>query len=313
VQSAVGSLMDYGARIYSPLLGRFLSADSVVPRPGDPQSLNRYSYVYNSPLVNIDPSGHDGCAAGDNACWVQQWMWQNRWYEAHGRFWDGHGWNIEGDAKFADMGILIQTLGEAGIKLGVTMGLGDMWTLPELSLVGQGVMALARRVGGMDNLGALLGGGEAWFVRLRANVTVPSKYGWFNLYASVGLGQVSDAVTNFVEFFNGLFTLSDDGVRGRTVHELGHVIDYHNLAPVQRGGQWAAGRLSEAIPGRMTNDISWYGRAGAVTAVDMSEYFSEALADWVYGSRYQGPYGKNFRGPITHEQAAFFLHQLIRH
>jgi RHS repeat-associated protein len=56
--SLVGSLMDFAAREYSPILGRFLSADSIVPRPGDPQSLNRYSYSRNSPLMRIDPTGH---------------------------------------------------------------------------------------------------------------------------------------------------------------------------------------------------------------------------------------------------------------
>ncbi|MCL5998530.1 MAG: hypothetical protein M1546_21115 [Chloroflexi bacterium] len=56
--SFAGSLMDYGARFYSPLLGRFLSADSLVPQPGDPQSLNRYSYVLGNPLKYTDPTGH---------------------------------------------------------------------------------------------------------------------------------------------------------------------------------------------------------------------------------------------------------------
>jgi RHS repeat-associated protein len=51
--------MDYGARQYSPLLGRFLSADSIVPRPGDPQAFNRYAYTLNNPLKYVDPSGHD--------------------------------------------------------------------------------------------------------------------------------------------------------------------------------------------------------------------------------------------------------------
>jgi len=51
-------LMFYQARYYSAQLGRFVSADTIVPRPGNPQSLNRYSYVLNSPLKYIDPTGH---------------------------------------------------------------------------------------------------------------------------------------------------------------------------------------------------------------------------------------------------------------
>ena len=48
----------YGARWYDPLIGRFIQADTIVPSPGDPQSLNRYSYVLNNPLKYNDPSGH---------------------------------------------------------------------------------------------------------------------------------------------------------------------------------------------------------------------------------------------------------------
>ncbi len=51
----------YGARFYSPKLGRFLSADSIVPGYANPQNLNRYSYVLNNPLGYIDPSGHNPC------------------------------------------------------------------------------------------------------------------------------------------------------------------------------------------------------------------------------------------------------------
>jgi RHS repeat-associated protein len=50
-------LYDYGARMYSPSWARFVSADVVVAAPGKPQSLNRYAYVYNSPLRYTDPSG----------------------------------------------------------------------------------------------------------------------------------------------------------------------------------------------------------------------------------------------------------------
>ena len=48
----------YASRAYDPAIGRFVSPDSIVPAPGNPQSLNRYSYVYNNPLGNVDPSGH---------------------------------------------------------------------------------------------------------------------------------------------------------------------------------------------------------------------------------------------------------------
>jgi RHS repeat-associated protein len=53
-------LYDYGARFFDPAIGRFVSADSIVPRPGNPQSLNRYSYTNNRPLNLVDPSGHCG-------------------------------------------------------------------------------------------------------------------------------------------------------------------------------------------------------------------------------------------------------------
>ena len=51
-------LYDYGARFYDPLLARFISADTIVPQAGNPQALNRYSYVENRPLVAVDLNGH---------------------------------------------------------------------------------------------------------------------------------------------------------------------------------------------------------------------------------------------------------------
>ncbi|RMH37085.1 MAG: RHS repeat-associated core domain-containing protein [Gammaproteobacteria bacterium] len=51
-------LYDYGARWYDAQVGRFVSADTIVPSPGNPQMLNRYAYVLDSPLRYNDPSGH---------------------------------------------------------------------------------------------------------------------------------------------------------------------------------------------------------------------------------------------------------------
>ncbi len=77
-------LYDYGARWYDPAIGRFLAADSIVPNPGDSQSLNRYMYVLGNPLKYSDPSGHAACSAGDRSCWENEWTWKNRWYKEHG-------------------------------------------------------------------------------------------------------------------------------------------------------------------------------------------------------------------------------------
>jgi RHS repeat-associated protein len=48
----------YNSRYYDPELGRFVQADTLVPSPGDAQTLNRYSYCGNNPLKYVDPSGH---------------------------------------------------------------------------------------------------------------------------------------------------------------------------------------------------------------------------------------------------------------
>lgn len=48
----------YGARYYDPTIGRFISPDSIVQAPMDPQTLNRYSYCRNNPVIYTDPSGN---------------------------------------------------------------------------------------------------------------------------------------------------------------------------------------------------------------------------------------------------------------
>ena len=48
----------YGARYYDPELGRFISADTIVQAPSNPQTLNRYSYCNNNPINYVDPTGH---------------------------------------------------------------------------------------------------------------------------------------------------------------------------------------------------------------------------------------------------------------
>ncbi len=62
-------IYQFGARFYSPELGRFLSADPMGPQPFNPQSLNRYSYALNNPIRYTDPSGHDIQCSTDGDCY----------------------------------------------------------------------------------------------------------------------------------------------------------------------------------------------------------------------------------------------------
>lgn len=50
-------LVNMNARLYDPVLGRFLSPDPYVQMPDDTQSYNRYSYCMNNPLKYVDKNG----------------------------------------------------------------------------------------------------------------------------------------------------------------------------------------------------------------------------------------------------------------
>ena len=65
VKDFTGQILDsmglyyYNARYYDPTIGRFISGDSLVSKPFNPQDLNRYSYCLNNPMKYTDPTGHD--------------------------------------------------------------------------------------------------------------------------------------------------------------------------------------------------------------------------------------------------------------
>jgi RHS repeat-associated protein len=63
-------LDNFGARYNASTIGRFMSPDPVGGHTEDPQTLNRYAYVRNSPLNLTDPTGLDfylKCQSSDNS------------------------------------------------------------------------------------------------------------------------------------------------------------------------------------------------------------------------------------------------------
>lgn len=57
--SEINGLIHMNARLYDSDIGRFLSGDSLIQDSEDSQYFNRYSYVRNSPMVYVDPTGHE--------------------------------------------------------------------------------------------------------------------------------------------------------------------------------------------------------------------------------------------------------------
>ncbi len=60
-------LIYFGARYYDPSLARFITSDTIVPYPNNPQALNRYSYAGNNPVSHLE-DGH-----GWGKWWKKAW------------------------------------------------------------------------------------------------------------------------------------------------------------------------------------------------------------------------------------------------
>jgi RHS repeat-associated protein len=88
-------LMFYNARYYAATLGRFISADTIVPGAGNPQALNRFSYALNNPINYTDPSGHDAMFVGgyNTNDWADPSEWKD-WIMAY-KGWTEHDGNWE--------------------------------------------------------------------------------------------------------------------------------------------------------------------------------------------------------------------------
>jgi len=112
----------YNARYYDPQLGTFLTPDTLVQDPYDPQTLNRYAYCRNNPIIYTDPSGHIfgiddiligmaiGAAMGGSS----------------GHLLDGHGgaWNWGGMIQGAAVGGIGAGFAELGAGLGGNLAAG---------------------------------------------------------------------------------------------------------------------------------------------------------------------------------------------
>lgn len=281
----------YNARYYDPLLHKFIQADTIVPDPSNPQTLNRYAYVNNNPLKYIDPTGHEteqvqnssSCTTGDD------WCWQNRWYNAHGLYWNGINWNMRGVAKFQDMGILQDVLEEMGIRS------SGAWKLNELSYIGQALIDFAEKIGGSERVKYWVGG---------TNFSRQSVSTWKEC-----TGQIAACTKNKdIEVYDLMFTCptcTPNYIRGSTIHELGHVIDGIT-------GWFASTTGGARVYITPSTGLYGYDPNNSHTITDYSntnaeEYWAEAMALWVYPN-YQRNHGH--RALLPRQSA--FIDKLLR-
>jgi len=188
------------------------------------------------------------CAAGDQQCWTDEWNWKNRWYEGHGYGWSGSHWGQIIDAQFRDAAIFNDVMMEAGINIVWS------WSTPSVvTHIGQGIVRFGQALaGGLPHLKQLLGGGATIKKGdLRGSPYAPP---WFN--NTVYIPESNNA----------------QWLRQTVVHELAHVIDWHN----NFSGAWAKqnGALTEYAAGFHPYPAIW-------------EVWAEAVKVSVFGSKDQ--------------------------
>ncbi len=199
-------------------------------------------------------------------------------------------------AFFYDPAILVTVLDEAGIH-----PVGP-WPFLDLKYVGQGVVALAQKVGGFPRLHALIGS-----IAIYRKKEAPG-----------GTCLKGSAACTFpllsIEFFDLMFsgpraTEYSISISGTAVHEIAHAIDFNLF----RLSFWTRDRIDPVFPSNI------FPRGPHITDYALTpgnfEYWPEAVVDWVYGIKYKPgaglKYEEKVREPLSLEQRAMLKSILV--
>jgi RHS repeat-associated protein len=67
-------LINMNARMYDPLIGKFIATDPIIQDATDLQDLSAYAYVKNNPLAHTDPTGMDDTSVDDEGGVADVWL-----------------------------------------------------------------------------------------------------------------------------------------------------------------------------------------------------------------------------------------------
>ena len=217
----------YEARYYDPVLGRFISADTIVPDPLDPQSLNRYSYAANNPILYNDPSGHcpwcaiavfavvGGVTAGIQSDWDAGAIFKGAWFGAVGGLTGGAGagaaFTAGSSALGTTGGILAAAIHSGFVSFGASFIGGG--ALGALGNGGEGLLLGANIAGGVVSGGFRFGGASLGFSTWGTGRGALLGAGIGHIVSAVPEGAVSAAIRGKDPGTGALLGLVNSAVR----------------------------------------------------------------------------------------------------
>ncbi|MDY6117271.1 MAG: RHS repeat-associated core domain-containing protein, partial [Anaerovoracaceae bacterium] len=163
-------LINMNARLYDPVLGRFLSPDPYVQTPDFTQSFNRYSYCLNNPLVYVDEDGEFwhliiGAVIGGIVNWASH----------------GFKFNAKGLGYFA-----------VGAAVGTLSAMGGAWAATTFKAVG---VAAGAGIGAVS--GGVIGGGSSFLLNGGNNLIGGNNF-FENWKSSLISGAINGAITGAI-------------------------------------------------------------------------------------------------------------------
>ena len=105
---------------------QFVQPDTLIPQPSNPQSLNRYAYVFNNPILYNDPSGHKACTDDGYCGKLSDTSYQKHIYSNAIK--NVYDWNPEGNWSLKELETIYQTGRDIERYVdGLTGGKGLAW------------------------------------------------------------------------------------------------------------------------------------------------------------------------------------------